>query len=493
MSIMKLKSSKLFVAGLFLIFYSCGNAPENHEKKPNILFILIDDMGYGDLPSYGNTEVNAPNIDKLASEGLSFSQFYVNSPICSPSRVACITGQYPSRWGITSYVHNRKANKERGMKNCLDIQAPTVARAMKKAGYYTAHIGKWHMGGGRDIADVPLITEYGFDESVTQFEGLGERYLAKFETLHLGDDPERPDLEKQSAALGRGKVHWIKRENFTKVFVDRTIGAIKNARKANKPFYINVWPDDIHTPLEPPKDLRGDSSRHARFLGVMHEMDKQLGRLFDFIKEDPELSKNTLIVLTSDNGPDAGVNKAGNLRGYKTQIYEGGIREPFIAWFPDVIPEEKQGTVDTQTVFSGIDLLPSFAAMAGAAYGEGLEIDGVDVSPAITGKTVLKRKKSLFWIRPPDRPGLFGKNDPDLAIRKGDYKLMMDVDGTNIQLYNVAIDAGESFDIMNEMPDKAEELRAELSDWYNNYPQDIDRGIYEKDRQNIKNTDKIDL
>src|SRR5699024_7137280 len=183
-----------------------------------------------------------------------------------------------------------------------------------------------HMGGGRDIADVPLLTEYGLDDSVTQFEGLGERYLAEFETLHLGDDPARPDLEKQSAALGRGEVHWLKRENFTKVFVDRTIAAIEEAKKLNKPFYINLWPDDIHTPLEPPKHLRGDSSRHDRFLGVMHEMDKQLGRLFERIRKDPQLSQNTLIILSSDNGPDAGVNKAGNLRGYKTQLYEGGIR-----------------------------------------------------------------------------------------------------------------------------------------------------------------------
>ncbi|MBC9798024.1 sulfatase-like hydrolase/transferase [Sinomicrobium weinanense] len=425
---MKPKYGKFFIISLFLTLYGCGNGPENNSEKPNILFILIDDMGYGDLPTYGNTEVDAPNINRLASEGLSFSQFYVNSPICSPSRVACITGQYPSRWGITSYVHDRRANKERGMKNSLDIKAPTIAREMKKAGYYTAHIGKWHMGGGRDIADVPLITEYGFDESVTQFEGLGERYLAKFETLDLGDDPERPDLEKQSAALGRGKVHWIKRENFTKIFVDRAIEAIKNARKENKPFYINVWPDDIHTPLEPPGDLRGDSSRHARFLGVMHEMDRQLGRLFDYIREDPELSENTLIVLTSDNGPDAGVNKAGNLKGHKTQIYEGGVREPFITWHPGVIPEEKQGTVDTQTVFSAIDLLPSFSAIAGVANDRDLQVDGLDVSSAITGKTSLKRQKALFWLRPPDRPGLFGNNDPDLAIRKGDYKLLMDVD-----------------------------------------------------------------
>lgn len=477
---MRFTINDIFIICLILCFYSCGKTPQSSTEKPNILFILIDDMGYGDLPSYGNTEVDAPNINRLASEGLSFSQFYVNSPICSPSRVAFMTGQYPSRWGITSYIHDRASNSERGMKNSLNLQAPTMGRMMQKAGYYTAHIGKWHMGGGRDIPEAPLITEYGFDESVTQFEGLGERYLAKFETLHLGDDPERPDLEKQSAALGHGEIHWLKREDFTKVFVDRAIEAIKNAKEEHKPFYINLWPDDIHTPLEPPKDLRGDLSRHARFLGVMHEMDKQLGRLFDFIREHPKLSENTLIVLTSDNGPDAGVNAAGDLKGYKTQLYEGGIREPFIAWYPDVMPKEKKGTVDSLTVFSAIDLLPSFSTIAGVNKDSIPEIDGTDFSNVITGKNTRKRQKPLFWIRPPDRPGLFGKNDPDLAIRKGDFKLMMDIDGKNIQLYNLESDAQETNNLKTELPAKVKELKIDLLHWYHNYPHDIDRGIYER-------------
>ncbi|RAV28199.1 sulfatase-like hydrolase/transferase [Sinomicrobium soli] len=476
------KKTIVVILGLGLLaLESCMGVSGKHtEQKPNILFILIDDMGYGDLPGYGNTEVSTPHMNKLAAEGLSFKQFYVNSPICSPSRVSFMTGQYPSRWGITSYIHDRRSNMERGMKNSLDIQAPTVARAMKKAGYYTAHIGKWHMGGGRDIADVPLITDYGFDESVTQFEGLGERYLAKFETLELGDDPERPDLESQSARLGKGDIHWIKRENFTRVFVDRVIQAIKNAGEEGKPFYINLWPDDIHTPLEPPKDLRGDASRKARFLGVMQEMDTQLGRLFDFIKNDPELSENTLIVLTSDNGPDVGVNKAGHLRGNKTQLYEGGVREPMITWFPRVMPAEKQGSVNSKAVFSAIDMLPSFAKIGGVAYGEGLQIDGTDVSEVLLGKAAQAEQKALFWIRPPDRPGLFGKNDPDLAVREGKYKLVMDVDGSNVRLYDLSADEEESVDIADRNREKADALKGKLLDWYNHYPHDIDREIYER-------------
>src|SRR5690606_27290737 len=125
----------------------------------------------------------------------------------------------------------------------------------------------------------------------------------------------------------------------------------------------------------------------ARFLGVMHEMDKQLGWLFDFISDDAELSKNTLIVLTSDNGPDVGVNKAGNLEGYKTQLYEGGIRSPFIAWHPGIMPAANQGTMDVESVFAAIDLLPSFLSIAGTTYNGKSPLDGIDVSSTILGKT----------------------------------------------------------------------------------------------------------
>ncbi|MGQ8338932.1 sulfatase-like hydrolase/transferase [Sunxiuqinia sp. A32] len=459
----------IFVLGL-LSFYTYAG------EKTNILLIFIDDMGYGDLGCYGNQDVHTPNIDRLANEGIRFSQFYVNSPICSPSRVAITTGQFPSRWGVTSYISGKKDNKERGMNHNLNIMAPSVARNLRNVGYYTAHIGKWHMGGGRDMADVPLITEYGFDESVTQFEGLGERYLATYETLNLKDSTR--GLEKQSAALGRGVVHWAKREKFTGIFVDRTIAAIKNAQEAGKPFYINLWPDDIHTPLEPPLELRGDLSTKARFLGVMQEMDRQMGRLFDYLRSDPELYKNTLVVFTSDNGPDMAVNKAGVLRGYKTFIYDGGIREPFIVWWPSQIDQTKNGSVNEKTVMAAIDLPLTFMEVAGATPDPGVEYDGQSMLEAIKGEKEILREKPLFWIRPPDRPGYDGENNPDLAIRLGDFKLLMDVDGSNVQLYNLMKDVSESNNLVEEMPEKAVELKKQLVQWYNQYPHDIDKTKY---------------
>ncbi|MDB4584377.1 sulfatase-like hydrolase/transferase [Draconibacterium sp.] len=457
----------------FYILYSLTSAAQN---KTNIIFIFIDDMGYADLGCYGNTKVHTPNIDQLAKEGILFTQFYVNAPICSPSRTAVTTGQYPSRWGITSYISGRKDNSKRGVKNFLAKDAPSVARNIQKAGYYTAHIGKWHMGGGRDIGDVPYITEYGFDESVTQFEGIGERYLATYETFDYKDGTR--GLERQSAALGKGEIHWEKRANFTQVFVDRTLQAIENAQKVNKPFYINLWPDDIHTPLEPPRHLRGDLSVPARFLGVMHEMDNQMGRLFDYIRNNKDLKENTLIVFTSDNGPDKAVNDAGVLRGHKTNLYEGGFREPFIAWWPGKIPEKLEGTKNTKTVMAGIDLPLTFMEIAGAQPDEGVQYDGENMLTSISGKEQKIRSKSLFWIRPPDRPGYFPDNDPDLAMRKGDFKLLMDFDGSNIQLYNLERDIGETQNLKDVHPEKVKELKTELEDWFKNYPNDINLEKY---------------
>ena len=152
--------------------------PTDAPQHPNVLFVLIDDMGYGDLSCFGGKRMPTPQIDQLASEGIRFTQFYVNAPICSPSRVAFMTGQYPVRWRITSYLATRREDRERGIADWLAPDAPVVAKYFHDAGYYTAHVGKWHMGGQRDVGDAPLITNYGFDTSLTSFEGLGRARIA---------------------------------------------------------------------------------------------------------------------------------------------------------------------------------------------------------------------------------------------------------------------------------------------------------------------------
>jgi len=161
----------------------CVGAGES--RRPHFVFVLIDDMGWGDFSCFGNKEAKTPNIDRLAAEGLRFSQFYVNSPICSPSRCAFVTGQYPQRWRINSFLDNRAENTRRGNAQWLDLKAPTLARTLKDVGYATGHFGKWHLGGQRDVDDAPAITAYGYDTSLTNFEGMGPKLLPL--TLKPGD------------------------------------------------------------------------------------------------------------------------------------------------------------------------------------------------------------------------------------------------------------------------------------------------------------------
>ena len=229
------------------VLFTIGVLGQAQAAKPNIVLVFIDDMGWGDFSCFGNEAAKTPHIDRLAKEGVRFEQFYVNSPICSPSRTAISTGQYPQRWRITSYLAHRAANERRGMAQWLDPSAPMLARSLKQAGYATGHFGKWHMGGQRDVDNAPAITEYGFDTSLTNFEGMGPKLLPL--TLKPGQDPAKPGrIWANAERLGKG-VRWIQRSEITRGFVDEAIPFIDKAAKDGKPFYINLWPDDVHSVL----------------------------------------------------------------------------------------------------------------------------------------------------------------------------------------------------------------------------------------------------
>ncbi len=261
-------------------------APVDQAARPNFILLLVDDLGYGDFGCYGNADIKTPQIDRLAAEGLRFTQFYSNSPICSPSRTAWTTGQYPARWKITSYLADRQRNAARGMANWLDPQVPTVARALQTAGYATGHFGKWHMGGQRDVGDAPLITEYGFETSLTQFYGLGERILPLLD-FHNGKPPEKHALG--SDTLGRGEITWMDRSVMTGAFTRRAIEFIRKSAGEGRPFYVNLWPDDVHGPLFPPGDSSAIADSQQRYLKVLEAMDSQLAPLFDYLRANPQV------------------------------------------------------------------------------------------------------------------------------------------------------------------------------------------------------------
>lgn len=440
-------------------------------ERPNIVFVFIDDMGYGDLSCYGNKDIQTVNIDRLAAEGIRFEQFYVASPICSPSRVGITTGQYPARHLIHSYLNSRKRNRDRGMRDFLDPKAPAVARVFQDAGYATAHFGKWHMGGGRDVNDAPLPQAYGFDESLVSFEGLGDRILPP------------GGLSEQSRALGRGTIRDVAKHEMTEIYVNRAIDFIE--RNRDRSFYMHVWLNDVHDRFFPKPELLAKFERFAanpyrqKYFAVIDEMDRQLGRLFRKVDE-LGLGEKTLLVLASDNGPtawkryyDEGFDppgKTNGLRGRKWSLYEGGIREPLIVRWTGTVPSDQ---TNSATVVNSVDLLPTFCSLAGLDLPDA-SLDGVDMSAAFRGERPA-RGQPLFWEygRDPSylRPGLESDRSPALAVRDGDWKLLMNTDGSGVELYDFSSGFDEARNLAEQRPGIASRLRESLLRWWRSIPQ----------------------
>ncbi len=463
---------------LILIFTFVGlltvrAVPEN----PNIIVVFIDDMGYSDFSCFGGT-VETQHFDQLASEGIRFTNFYVNSPICSPSRVALTTGQYPHRYRITSYLNNRRDNKKRGMAQWLDPEAPTLARQLSAQGYATGHFGKWHMGGQRDVADAPPISTYGFDESLTNFEGMGPKLLPL--TLKPGQDPEKPGrIWADAERLGDG-FRWMQRSEITTGFVEAGLAFIDKAQADDKPFFINLWPDDVHGPFWPPLDKWGGDKR-ALYQGVLDAMDEQLARLFDRVRDDPQLRENTIITVCSDNGHEPGAGTSEPFRGAKTWMYEGGIRSPLIVWAPGLIDPSLAGTTNDASVFCALDLNRSLYAIAGTEPAR--PIDGEDVSATLLGRSQQGRKAPIFWRRPPDRPGFghgFDEDNPDLAVRDGQWKYLVNHDGSEPQLYDLPADPGETRNLAAANPSIVARLDEALHAWNATMPVDGSHPDYAK-------------
>jgi arylsulfatase A-like enzyme len=462
------KATKTLTTLLLLLLYSTTSVAA--ADGPNVVLVFIDDMGWADFSSFGNTEAETPNIDRLASEGISFEQFYVNSPICSPSRVAISTGQYPQRWDITSYLNNREDNARRGIADWLDLGAPMLARALQSVGFATGHFGKWHMGGQRDVHEAPLITEYGFDESVTNFEGLGARILPlKYSPGAAAPEPHNLG----SDTLGHGPVVWHDRAYVTEKFVEAASVFASFAESQGQPFYLNLWPDDVHTPMHPPLEKWGDGGSRHLYLQVLETMDEQLGTLFAQIETSDALRNNTIVLICSDNGPEVSFGSAGHLRGHKATLFEGGVRSSLIVWAPRLMALDKQGTRNKTSVFSAIDLVPSLLSITGTPAPDGVTFDGEDLSDTLLGKSAESRSAPLFFRRPPDRKQFRHYEDlPDLAVRSDRWKLYCDYDGSDPKLYDLTADPSETENVVGSHRAIAAHLAAQLVSWHESLPQD---------------------
>lgn len=420
---------------------------------PNFVFIFADDLGWGDLGCYGNQQIRTPNLDRLAERGTLFTQFYVSGSVCSPSRAAIMTGQFPARLRIHGHFAADKQNEARGMPNWLDPEVPTVARLLKMAGYATGHFGKWHLGSGKDA---PTPGAYGFEE-------------------HCTVNSSGPPL------TGRDDPYF--RAKSTAQIVDRAIAFIENHR--DQPFYVNVWTLVPHATLHPTPEQMEPYKRYAPagvpyegvkqiYYASVSDLDRQIGRLVERI-DALGLRDNTFIVFSSDNGPEdlnirnavhSGIGSTGPFRGRKRSLYEGGIRVPFIVRCPGRAPA---GQVDDHPVVAGVDWLPTICRLAGVGLPDGLDLDGEDMSEALLG-TPRKRRKPLMWEW---RFRVFGDmvhRCPMLAIRDGRWKLLMNPDRSRVELYDIPRDPTELNNIADRHPDVVERLSAQVLAWQKTLP-----------------------
>jgi len=428
--------------------------PATASRPPNIVFILTDDLGWGDLSCYGNQRLKTPNLDRLATQGTLFTQFYVNGPVCSPSRAAFMTGHFPARHRIHGHLATPEENQRRGMPNFLDPNTPTVASLLKKAGYRTGHFGKWHLGSG---PGAPLPEAYGFDVS---------------------------------RAVNSNNPHWQEdkvpyfRAHSTRLIVDETLQFIK--QDLSRPFYVNVWTLLPHAALDPtkeqlepfrklsPQTASGHLGAHQIYFASLRDLDSQLGRLIDEL-DKLGLKDNTLILFSSDNGPEdihirnashSAFGSPGPFRGRKRSLYEGGIRVPFIVRLPRRVPA---GRVETRSVLSGVDLLPTLLKIAGLPEDDALRLDGEDVSDILFG-TSRPRRKPLFWEW---RFAIAGDNinrSPMLAIREGDWKLLLNPDFSRVELYDIPRDPMELNNLADRRPELVKDLAAKALAWQKTLP-----------------------
>tara|TARA_R110002049_G_scaffold76250_4_gene196095 strand:- start:14095 stop:15516 length:1422 start_codon:yes stop_codon:yes gene_type:complete len=462
----------IYVLLAVLLFTACLSKNENkkvnsHAPHPNIILILADDMGYGDLSCYGNKLITTPNLDKLAASGIAFTQFYVNSPVCSPSRVSFITGQFPARWNVNSYFFTKESNKERNMADYLPAEAPSLARQLKKVGYKTGHFGKWHVGGGKGIDDAPMPEAFGYDKALTDKYSMGDKLCMVGEYY-----------DSISALTTPGKAYWVENKHeLTGIWIDSALAFVDKNKK--EPFYLNLWTYDVHDPLLP---AEGGAEKYAgitdnpyeqKFLAVLDHLDKEMGRFLGELDKKGVMD-NTIVIFTSDNGPtdwpeyyEEGYlppGSTGPFYGRKWSLYEGGNRMPFILSWPGHI---KENAWDSTTVFSAADLFPSLCKLAGAPLPQKQELDGEDVSSAWFGEP-FSRSKDLYWYYVNDpQPGKEEHVSPWLAIRSGDWKLLMETDSTGQQLYNLASDPGERNNLAKSHTEITKKLSGRLLEWYN--------------------------
>jgi len=408
-------------------------AATNQHKRPNIVFFLIDDMGWPDVACYGSKFHETPNIDRLASEGMKFTDAYAACPVCSPTRASIMAGQYPARVGITDFIpgHWRPYEKLVVPENRLQLplESVTIGEVFKGQGYSTCYIGKWHLGG-------------------------------------KGYSPDKQGFDK--VVLG------VKNQNDKQVsgFTDQAIKFIQE--KKQEPFFLYLSHHSVHIKLEAPEELvdkyknkpkPATGVNNPTYAAMVEHLDTNIGRILKKL-DDLDLAERTIVIFFSDNG---GLHEAyggytgkrqivstnAPLRDEKGTLYEGGVREPLIVRWPGVV---KAGTTCSVPVTS-VDFYPTFLEISGAGGDSNQVLDGENILPLLRQNGSLERD-AIYWHYPH-----YHHSRPAGAIREGYYKLIEFFEDGQLELYNLKRDIGEKNNLAETMPKKAADLQRKLAKW----------------------------
>ena len=423
--------------------------------KPNVVFLLVDDLGWGDFGCYGAKFYETPNIDKLAADGMLFTDAYAACTVCSPSRAAILSGCAPARLHLTDWIdgHKRPHAKLKipDWKMEIDHERVLLPEALKEAGYSTAFFGKWHLmpKGGPDF-EKHYPTDHGFDLNVGgrewgQPRGPG-KYFSPFGMPGL-DDGEPGDYltdKLTDAALS---------------FLDKT--------KRDEPFLLYFSYYTLHGPLMAPKDLVAKYKEKAKDFentkgellnpvraGMVESLDTSIGRVMTKL-EEMGIADNTLVILTGDNGGDYD-QTTGGLRDYKGLSHEGAVREPLIAKWPGKIPEGSR----CETPVIGMDFFPTILEIAGLPLLPEQHQDGISIANLLTDPESGLERESLYWHYPH-----YHRTLPYGAVRHGDLKLLENYEDHSLELYDLAKDPYEKNNLASKQPEKTQELAKELDDW----------------------------
>lgn len=422
--------------------YAQKNIP---QTPPNIVIILADDLGWSELGCYANRNDKprfneTPNLDRLAAGGMRFTQAYATAPVCTPTRIALMTGQHPARVGITDYLDAKD-------EKFLSPNYVTLNEQLTKAGYHSGLIGKWHLTGDY-TKKKGEPAKHGWDEVICSETG----YIANGDYFHpyffMPDVQPRTEGEYLTDRLNQEAVDFIKRNQKIPFFLYLSHYAV-HTRLAGKP-------DDVAKYRQ--KAGAGTKQNSPELAAMLERVDAGIGQIVATLAE-LGLKENTLILFTSDNGGESNVTSNAPLRGGKSELYEGGIREPFIAYWPGVI---KPGMVSTQ-VINTLDIYPTLLELASVKPAVDQVLDGISIAPVLKGdhKPITR---TLYWHYPLPKPHFLGGRSAG-AIRSGDYKLIDYFDNGQVQLFNLADDLGEQNDLSEKLPVKRTELLNQLRHW----------------------------